>query len=368
MKDDVSCRVQTRQNKGLATPFRPSRDSGCNVIFGFNTDIKHDDTVYHVQSEVREHDSLLQTQVFVKGRCLGKYATSFAQHTGPDFTEDRLHELLKRQHKHFVDCARAGTIMEEIESGRGVPEDAPPVDAPPEAAAGATKALVSSGSDGGADPFAAFTTPPPSPLAKQILGIDEPKKEEKEEEERISISLGDDPDLAAIAEASAAAIADSERRASAPAPAPLPKVDEVPAEPVERPPDPVLDSFMAELEAAEKEPPPPPLPEYRVEATGNVIGKGVGLDCLEPIVAPDGASVLLNVQVTEEGNASAGAQITCRIAVPNAPAAYLYSTSNASGIADLRVTTQGLDANTPILIQAAIRGKSASRKFNLRKG
>ena len=24
------------------------------MIFGFNTDIKHDDTVYHVQSEARE--------------------------------------------------------------------------------------------------------------------------------------------------------------------------------------------------------------------------------------------------------------------------------------------------------------------------
>lgn len=344
------------------------------MIFGFNTDIKFGDTVYHVQSEVREHDSLLQTQVFVKGRCLGKYATSFAQHSGPDFTEERLHDLLKTQHKHFVDCARAGTIMEEIESGRGIPSEAPPVDAAPEPAASATKALVSSapGADSAAaDPFAAFSTPPPSPLAKHILGIDESKKEEpkKEEEERISISLDDDPDLAAIAEASAAAIADSERNAApqAQAPAPLPKVDEVPAEPVERPPDPVLDEFMKELEAAEKEPPPPPLPEYRVDAAGNVIGKGIGLDCLEPIVAPDGSSVLLNVQVTEEGNASAGAQITCRIAVPNAPAAYLYSTSNANGIADLRVTTQGLDANTPILIQAAIRGKSASRKFNLRR-
>ncbi len=305
------------------------------MIFGFNTDIKNGDTVYHVQSEVREHDNLLQTQVFVKGRCLGKYATSFAEQAGqPGFTENHLHDLLKAQHKHFVDCARDGTILEEIESGRGVPAGVPAED-----------------------------TQLSPPAAKEF---DEAGEAEKEEE-RISISLGDDPDLAAIAEASAAAIADRERHAAPPPPPAPMKADEVPAEPAERPPDAVLDSFMAELAAAEHEPPPAPLPEYRIDVAGHVIGKGIGLDCLEPIVAPDGNSVLLNVQVTDEGSPCAGAQVTCRIAKPSGPAAYLYSTCNNDGIADVRVATQGLEATTPILIQAAIHEKSASRKFNLRK-
>ena len=47
------------------------------MIFGFNTDIKHDDTVYHVQSEARENELTLQTQVFVRGRCIGKRALSY---------------------------------------------------------------------------------------------------------------------------------------------------------------------------------------------------------------------------------------------------------------------------------------------------
>ena len=42
------------------------------MIFGFNTDIKYEDVVYHVQSEARHADLLLQTQVFVHGRCIGK--------------------------------------------------------------------------------------------------------------------------------------------------------------------------------------------------------------------------------------------------------------------------------------------------------
>ena len=48
------------------------------MIFGFNTDIRHDDIVYHVQSEAREGEQLLQTQVFVRGRCIGKRAISYA--------------------------------------------------------------------------------------------------------------------------------------------------------------------------------------------------------------------------------------------------------------------------------------------------
>jgi hypothetical protein len=47
------------------------------MIFGFNTDIRHADTVYHVQSEAREADQSLQTQVFVKGRCIGKRAVPY---------------------------------------------------------------------------------------------------------------------------------------------------------------------------------------------------------------------------------------------------------------------------------------------------
>lgn len=298
------------------------------MIFGFNTDVKFGDTVYHVQSEAREHDELLQTQVFVKGRCIGKYATSFSQYVvGDAIEEEKLHDLLKVQHKHFVDSARAGTIEQEI-----VP-------------AGHTAPAAAQ----------AATAPAPPPPASPAAPADE---------DRIQISLTDDPDLAAIAEASAAALI--EERANTTPPVRMP--EEVAAPPVvESPADPMLDSFMAELDAAEKEGTPPPLPQYRMEPAGSVIGKGIDLECLEPIPAPDGASVLLNVTIAEAGVPAAAAQVTCRIAIPNAPAAYVYSNSNQDGIADVRLTTQGLDASTPILIQASVRGKSASRKFNLKR-
>ena len=81
------------------------------MIFGFNTDVKHGDTVYHVQSEARVADLLLQTQVFVKGRCVGKRATSYADRLlSPGFSEDQMHELLKAQHRLVLDAVKDGHV------------------------------------------------------------------------------------------------------------------------------------------------------------------------------------------------------------------------------------------------------------------
>jgi hypothetical protein len=81
------------------------------MIFGFNTDVKQGGTVYHVQSEARTQDLLLQTQVFVKGRCIGKRASSYAARSlEPDFSDERMHEMLKAQHKAMVEAVRAGNL------------------------------------------------------------------------------------------------------------------------------------------------------------------------------------------------------------------------------------------------------------------
>jgi hypothetical protein len=85
------------------------------MIFGFNTDIKHNETVYHVQSEAREADYLLQTQVFVRGRCIGKFARSYAEaRQQPGFSDDSMHELLKTQHRSTIEAVRAGGIEQYL--------------------------------------------------------------------------------------------------------------------------------------------------------------------------------------------------------------------------------------------------------------
>ncbi len=100
------------------------------MIFGFNTDIRHEDTVYHVQSEAREGEQLLQTQVFVQGRCIGKRAVSYnssgaegkigaptSSLTDDQDKEKRLREL----HREVLDAIRDGKL-DSIFDKRETPE------------------------------------------------------------------------------------------------------------------------------------------------------------------------------------------------------------------------------------------------------
>lgn len=81
------------------------------TIFGFNTDVKHGDVVYHVESQARQSDLLLQTLVFVKGQCVGKHAYSFAEKVlQPGFSDEAMHELLKAQHKSLIDALHEGKM------------------------------------------------------------------------------------------------------------------------------------------------------------------------------------------------------------------------------------------------------------------
>jgi hypothetical protein len=90
------------------------------MIFGFNTDVKHADTIYHVQSEARESEKLLQTQVFVRGRCVGKKAISyanFAQQAG--FGDPQKEQQLRDQHRLVLESIKEGkldAVLDKAES------------------------------------------------------------------------------------------------------------------------------------------------------------------------------------------------------------------------------------------------------------
>lgn len=104
------------------------------MIFGFNTDIRHQDTVYHVQSEAREGDQLLQTQVFVRGRCIGKRAIPYgvpaegqtghnrgSQHAGSSSSDQDQERMLRELHREVLDAIRDGRL-ESILDKRDTPE------------------------------------------------------------------------------------------------------------------------------------------------------------------------------------------------------------------------------------------------------
>lgn len=92
------------------------------MIFGFNTDVKQGDTVYHVQSEARENELILQTQVFVRGRCIGKRATPYAERLSQgDFTDHHKEQILRDQHRLVLDSIREGRL-ESVLDRKETPE------------------------------------------------------------------------------------------------------------------------------------------------------------------------------------------------------------------------------------------------------
>jgi hypothetical protein len=86
------------------------------MIFGFNTDVKHGDTIYHVQSEARESELLLQTQVFVRGRCVGKKATSYgSKSTDGKLGDAQKEQQLREQHRLVLDAIREGKLDQVLD-------------------------------------------------------------------------------------------------------------------------------------------------------------------------------------------------------------------------------------------------------------
>ena len=81
------------------------------MIFGFNTDVKHGDIIYHVQSEARESENLLQTQVFVRGRCVGKRAISYADTAAQaGFGDPQKEQQLRDQHRLVLEAIKDGKL------------------------------------------------------------------------------------------------------------------------------------------------------------------------------------------------------------------------------------------------------------------
>ena len=81
------------------------------MIFGFNTDIRAQGTVYHVQTELRDSERRLESQVFVSGRCIGKRSTALPQ----EAAEEAVQELARAQHRWVLEAIRDGFVDEVLD-------------------------------------------------------------------------------------------------------------------------------------------------------------------------------------------------------------------------------------------------------------
>lgn len=125
------------------------------MITGFNTDVVHAGTTYHVQTEDKGTETpLILSLVYVGGAILASKRTSYKDLLDAGFDAEQLAERLQRQHKLICAAIKAGRIDDlKKMSEAGARETAPPETKP--RAARAPK------------PPAADAPPKPSPAAEK---------------------------------------------------------------------------------------------------------------------------------------------------------------------------------------------------------
>jgi hypothetical protein len=276
------------------------------LIFGFNTDVKHGDSVYHVQSEARVHDHLLQTQVFVKGRCIGKRATSYADQVDlAGFSDQHMQTLLKEQHRFLVNAVRGGRIDDEL--ANPTPINFPEIGDP----GTATQTNLHLNAEAAPNPpDAAVPSSAPTSDAAGDPGV-------LAADARLEISGADVLDPAGMSE------------------------------------------MVAEMDAA---------PRAIVQPAGKPIGSGLEIECINPDTAYDGTVAIVKILVTEQGDPVPEAQLACRATIGKNPPLHFYSSTQHDGSGEIHVDVNESDlSNATLLIQATHRSKNVSRRFKLVK-
>jgi len=80
------------------------------MVMGFNTDIKYNGVVYHIQTEPRK-DAGIETIVYTRGAVIHKFKTSYQDLlSSPDFNDEKLKRVLEDQHRQVIARIRAGEI------------------------------------------------------------------------------------------------------------------------------------------------------------------------------------------------------------------------------------------------------------------
>ena len=107
------------------------------MITGFNTDIKHNDKVYHIQTEDKGmQNPYIESLVYVGGEILASKKTSYAEQLKNGVDEKWISGLMEQQHRTMIAAIKRGRLDNTNEgtkvTTRGTSTIAAP--APPEAA------------------------------------------------------------------------------------------------------------------------------------------------------------------------------------------------------------------------------------------
>jgi hypothetical protein len=82
------------------------------MLTGYNTDIKHEGVIYHVQTEDGGTENpVIVSLVYQGGRILVSKKTSYAQLLGTDGFLSQLRDILERQHKTMIKAILTGNLV-----------------------------------------------------------------------------------------------------------------------------------------------------------------------------------------------------------------------------------------------------------------
>jgi hypothetical protein len=79
------------------------------VITGFNTDIKHNDKVYHIQTEDKGlQNPYIESLIYVGGEILASKKTSYAEQAKSGVDEKWIGSLMEQQHRTMIAAIKRG--------------------------------------------------------------------------------------------------------------------------------------------------------------------------------------------------------------------------------------------------------------------
>jgi hypothetical protein len=138
------------------------------VITGFNTDVKHKNRVFHIQTEDKgEANPYVESLVYVGGEILATKRTSYAEVVKTGRDDHAVQDLMEQQHRTMIAAIQRGRF-DGANGGIQVPEGM----SPPQSAQAAAPAAAPGSS--------AVTPPPPGPApAARVVRAEKGEKAAK---------------------------------------------------------------------------------------------------------------------------------------------------------------------------------------------
>jgi hypothetical protein len=92
------------------------------VITGFNTDIKHNEKVYHIQTEDKGlQNPYIESLVYVGGEILASKKTSYAEQVKGGVDEKWIGSLMEQQHRTMIAAIKRGRFDTPADPTKSVP-------------------------------------------------------------------------------------------------------------------------------------------------------------------------------------------------------------------------------------------------------